>query len=174
MSQPRSLVPRVTKYCVMLTLLVGLVGVVLIGTALFDALETIVVPRRVSRRLRVSRLFYWSTWTPYARIARTISNGARRETFLSFFGPFSLLLLVALWAVILILGFASIQWAVSATANSTDQRRDFGTNLYFSGTTFFTLGLGDVVPDSGISRGLTVVEAGTGFAFLALLKRIVE
>ena len=106
----------------MLTLLVGLVGVVLIGTALFDALETIVVPRRVSRRLRVSRLFYWSTWTPYARIARTISNGARRETFLSFFGPFSLLLLVALWAVILILGFASIQWAVSATAK--DQPRN--------------------------------------------------
>jgi Ion channel len=153
----------------MLTLLGGLVGVALIGTALFDALETIVVPRRVSRRLRVSRIFYWVTWTPYARVARGMRDGARREAFLSFFGPFSLLLLVALWALILVVGFAVIQWAVGAAVMPPDQQRDFGTDLYFSGTTFVTLGLGDVVPDSGIARVLTVMECGTGFAFLALL-----
>jgi hypothetical protein len=38
-----------------------------------------------------------------------------------------------------------------------------------SGTTFFTLGLGDVVPRTGAARALTVIEAGTGFAFLALV-----
>src|SRR5260370_30074136 len=36
-----------------------------------------------------------------------------------------------------------------------------------SGTTFFTLGLGDVVPRSDLARFLTVIEAGIGFAFLA-------
>jgi hypothetical protein len=39
---------------------------VLIGASLFDAFETIVVPRRVSRRFRLARLFYWLTWKPYA------------------------------------------------------------------------------------------------------------
>ncbi|MEX2237122.1 MAG: potassium channel family protein [Dehalococcoidia bacterium] len=39
--------------------------------------------------------------------------------------------------------------------------------FYFSGTTFFTLGLGDLSPGSGFGRTLTVVESGLGFAFLA-------
>ena len=41
------------------------------------------------------------------------------------------------------------------------------TDLYLSGGTFF--GLGDVEPATGISRVLTVIELGLGFAFLALI-----
>ena len=45
----------------------------------------------------------------------------------------------------------------------------FWTDLYLSGTTFFTLGLGDVVPRTGASRIVAVAEAGLGFGFLALV-----
>ena len=38
-----------------------------------------------------------------------------------------------------------------------------------SGTTFFTLGLGDIHPKGAVARLLTVVEAGTGFGFLAIV-----
>ena len=38
-----------------------------------------------------------------------------------------------------------------------------------SGTTFFTLGLGDVVPRGATGRFLVVIESGMGFAFLALV-----
>src|SRR5437870_8018784 len=38
-----------------------------------------------------------------------------------------------------------------------------------SGTTFFTLGLGDVQPVGRLARLITVAEAGTGFAFLAIV-----
>jgi hypothetical protein len=38
-----------------------------------------------------------------------------------------------------------------------------------SASSFFTLGLGDVNPVSDISRVVTVVEAGAGFGFLALV-----
>jgi hypothetical protein len=38
-----------------------------------------------------------------------------------------------------------------------------------SGTTFFTLGLGDVVPAGSFTRVLAVIEAGMGFGFLAVL-----
>src|SRR5205823_4688769 len=41
------------------------------------------------------------------------------------------------------------------------------SDVYMSGTTFFTLGLGDVVPRTALAKTLTVIEAGTGFAFLA-------
>src|SRR5215470_7046187 len=43
----------------------------------------------------------------------------------------------------------------------------FATDVYLSGTTFFTLGLGDVVPRSGLARALVVAEGGFGFGFLA-------
>jgi hypothetical protein len=45
----------------------------------------------------------------------------------------------------------------------------FIDDLYLSGTTFFTLGLGDVEPVGGVARLITVAEAGTGFAFLAIV-----
>ena len=41
--------------------------------------------------------------------------------------------------------------------------------LYVSGTTLFTLGLGDVQPNSHIARTLIVLESGTGLGFVALV-----
>src|SRR5262249_42353047 len=45
----------------------------------------------------------------------------------------------------------------------------FIDDFYLSGTTFFTLGLGDVQPQGDFARMITVAECGTGFAFLALV-----
>src|SRR2546430_13391813 len=45
----------------------------------------------------------------------------------------------------------------------------FTTDLYLSGTTFFTLGLGDVAPQGSFARLLTVIESGLGFGFLAIV-----
>ena len=45
----------------------------------------------------------------------------------------------------------------------------FTAYLYFSGTTFFTLGYGDMVPTSSWGRALSVAEAGIGFGFLAVV-----
>jgi len=41
--------------------------------------------------------------------------------------------------------------------------------LYVSGTTIFTLGLGDVLPRTHAARAMIVVEAGTGLGFVALV-----
>ena len=149
-------------------MLAGVAGVLLLLVILWDAFETIVLPRRVQRRVRVARLFYQLTWRPTAAVARQMGPG--RETFLSFFGPLSLLLLIVIWAVSLLMGFALVQFAAgSAWSSSTGAYPDFATDVYASGTTFFTLGLGDVVPQSPLARALVVAEVGTGFAFLALV-----
>ncbi len=108
-----------------ISLLGTLVGLSLISIALFDAFETVVLPRRVSRRWRVARFFYRITWQPYSSVARTMADDARRETFLSFYGPSSLLLLVAVWAIIIIFGFAALQWAAGSSLNSADIQKDF-------------------------------------------------
>jgi hypothetical protein len=120
--------------------------------------------------VRIARLFYMWTWRPVAAVARRIQDSARRETFLSFFGPLSLIMLIVVWAVCLVLGFALVQFAAgSAWSTPGGASADFATDVYASGTTFFTLGLGDVVPQSSLARGLVVAEVGTGFAFLALV-----
>jgi hypothetical protein len=152
------------------TLLAVLFGLALIAGGLWDAFETVILPRRVVRQLRISSIFYRLTWRPYAFFASRIHGDTRRESYLSFYGPLSLLLLVGVWALVLILGFGLLQWAGGSSVTvQNGQSPDIGIDLYLSGTTFFTLGLGDVVPNSGIARALTVIESGTGFAFLALV-----
>ena len=80
-----------------------------------------------------------------------------------------MLVLLSIWAGMMILGFALLQWAVGSAVITHDGRTGFPIDLYMSGTTFFTLGLGDVVPQAGVGRFLVVVESGMGFAFLALV-----
>ena len=150
-------------------ILISFLAVAIVLSILFDAFEAIVLPRRVMRRLRLYRLFYMVTWIPWSALARRISSGKRREAILSFFGPLSLLMLLCVWALGLIAGFAMLQWALASPLHAANQPINFGTYLYLSGTTFFTLGLGDVTPVSSIGRGLTIVESGVGFGFLALV-----
>lgn len=144
-------------------------GVLLILIVLWDAFETTVLPRRVSRRFRWTRIFYRTTWIPFRAISQRVRRGNPRENFLSVFGPLSLLLLLATWAFGLIVGFALIHWGLGSRLSAPTGMSGFPADLYLSGTTFFTLGLGDVAPASGGGRVLTVVEGGMGFGFLALV-----
>jgi len=148
----------------------GVLGLAIIAIILGDAFETIILPRRVTRKFRLTRLFYRYSWLLWRALCRPIRTRKRREAYLSFFGPLSLLLLLVLWAVVMILGFAMLQWAFgSAILNSEGQSAGFAVDLYTSGTTFFTLGLGDEHPASSMARFLMVCEAGLGLGFLAIV-----
>lgn len=151
------------------TWVAGIAGVALLVVVLWDAFETIVLPRRVTRRVRLTRMFYRTTWRPFRASARWVRAGSRRETYLSFFGPLSLVFLLAVWAATLIFAFALLQYGNGSAAQMGNEPPGLAADLYLSGTTFFTLGLGDVVPKGTIARVLTVVEAGVGFGFLAIV-----
>jgi hypothetical protein len=150
-------------------ILAVIVGISLIIVIIQDSFESIVLPRRVSRRFRLSRMFYTSTWMLWSSIARKMRPGNRREFYLSYYGPASLLLMLIVWALVFVLSFALIQWGLSSPLNVPEKDVTFGTYLYMSGTTFVTLGLGDVTPMSGLSRFLVFAEAGFGFGLLALI-----
>jgi hypothetical protein len=66
----------------------------------------------------------------------------------------------------LVVGFAMLHWGLKLRLNVPHELTAFSTYLYMSGTTFFTLGFGDVTPLEPLGRALVVVEAGTGFGFL--------
>jgi Ion channel len=144
-------------------------GIVVILLVAQDAFETIVLPRRVIRRIRITRLYFRVTWTVWKSLARLMRPGARRESYLSYFGPLSLLGLFVFWAVLFVFGFGLLLWGLALPLNAPEKMISFLTYLYLSGTTFFTLGLGDVTPVPGVARLLVVAEVALGFGFLALV-----
>jgi Ion channel len=146
-----------------------LVGTALIFLVLLDTFETILQPRRVTHRFRFARFFYRWNWTFWSSVAMRIPGGKRREAFLSFFGPLSLLGLFFAWVCGLILGFALVNASDATSLQTADRPINFFTYLYMSGTTLFTLGYGDVTPTSHFGRVLAVAESGLGFAFLAVI-----
>jgi len=152
-----------------MNILTIIVSVLFIFTILQDGFETVVLPRRVTRRFRLSRLFYMTTWVLWSSVARKMRSGNRRDLYLSYFGPLSLLLLLVFWAAVLVLAFALLQWGLTSAVQAPEKHATFGTYLYMSGTTFVTLGFGDVIPLFWLGRFLAVAEAGIGFLFLALI-----
>lgn len=144
-------------------------GIFTLFAVLLDAFETVVLPRRVQRGFRITSLFYRNTWKIWFRIARRIKSKPRRETFLGYFGPISILFLLIVWAAGLIFGFALLHWGTGEHIQLGRENTRFWTVLYLSGSTFFTIGFGDVLPTSGFERFLAVLEGGTGFAFLGIV-----
>jgi hypothetical protein len=142
---------------------------ILVLWVLWEGFETIVLPRRVTRRFRFTRLFYRGTWLPWKKMVSSFVPARRQETWLSVFGPLSLLLLMSIWVGGLVTGFALLHWSTGSALLTRDGSAGFFTDLYLSGTTFFTLGLGDVVPRSTLACLLVAIESGMGFAFLALV-----
>ena len=144
------------------------VGVALFLVVLWDAFEAIILPRRVTRKFRLARFYYLVTWRSWKFCARMMRSRKAKDTFLGFYGPISLLVLIGVWAIGLVIAFGMMQYGAGSAVNlAVGTASSFLTDIYLSGTTFFTLGLGDVVPRSGIARFLVVTEGGFGFGFLA-------
>ena len=146
-----------------------LLGIAIILSVLIDAFETTVLPRRVTHRFRFARFYYLGTWRVWRVIALRIPSRKWRESFLSLFGPLSLLGLLITWVFCLILGFGLVHWSNGTHLQLPDNDQSFSTYFYWSGGTFFTLGYGDITPITVIGRVLAVAEAGLGFGFLAVI-----
>jgi hypothetical protein len=148
-----------------------LLSLSLIVLILVDAFETILQSRRVTHRFRFAALFYRNAWKLWRGTALLFPAGKHREAFLSGFGPLSLLGLFAVWMLGLIVGFALLHLSTGTLliTPGSFQEIAWGAYLYLSGTTFFTLGYGDVTPLNALGRTLAVIESGLGFGFLAVI-----
>ena len=149
-------------------------GALLLALVLLDAFQSIILPRRPVGRLRITRLFFLFTWFPWRAVARLPRGRAVREQVYSVYGPLSLLLLFVFWAVLLTVGFGLVFFGLRVGFHDPLLKPNSGwaslkSCLYVSGTTLFTLGMGDVVPETQFARLLTVLEAGTGLGFIALV-----
>ena len=98
-----------------------------------------------------------------------IGNNRKRESALSFYGPLSLILLLGVWAASMVVGFGFIFYAMGSPFHDLSHPVDFRTDIYVSGTTIFTLGLGDVTPQAWMARAVIILESGTGLGLLAVV-----
>jgi len=146
-----------------------LFGIGCLFAVLFDAFQTIILPRRATGRFRLTRLFYIVTWKPWVFFTKRLRQSRQRESAFSYYGPMSLIFLLALWAAGMLLGFSLIYYAMGSPFNDTAHASGFASDIYVSGTTLFTLGLGDVTPRGEWVRGLVILESGTGLGLLAVV-----
>ena len=140
-------------------------ALVLLGVVLQDAFEVMLLPRRIFRRFRLTRLYFVAAWAIWTSMARRIPAGARREGVLSVFGALAMIILFVLWAGALITGFGALEWALQPGGAHSP----LFEQIYMSGIIFFTVGFGDVVPHSGAGRVVAVIEGGTGIGFIAVV-----
>ena len=148
-------------------------GLAFLCVVLLDAFQTIILPRRPVGRVRITRLFFLFTWQPWMLMVKLLPSRRLREQAYSVYGPLSLLLLISVWALLLILSFGLLFYGMGAPftdpLHPISVLGEFRKCIYVSGTTLFTLGMGDVVPATHLARALTVIEAGVGLAFVALV-----
>ena len=103
-----------------------ILGVLLILGILQDSFETIILPRRVSRKFRLSRLFYVTLWGFWSMPGRKMHSGNRREFYLSYFGPLSLILLIVVWATVSsFLASRLLQWGIGSQVSCTGENSRF-------------------------------------------------
>jgi Ion channel len=142
----------------------------LICTGVFwDGFATTVLPRTVAPMRRLSGKFTRYSWWLWSRVSRKMTQPELRLNFLAVYGPLSVMILLVLWGGLIVLGFALIYQGLGDRLQVTDGRGGFGTLLYMSGSTFLTLGLGDVTCTDPIGRTFILLEAASGYVFLAII-----
>ncbi|MBS1708313.1 MAG: two pore domain potassium channel family protein [Armatimonadetes bacterium] len=140
-------------------------GTFLVLFTLRDAFVSILLPRTVKGSKRLSNRLTTALWKCFSFL---VKPGTKNEDqWLSIFGPLSIVVMITSWALVLILGFGAIVLGTGVTLHG--ELPTFGEAVYFSGVTFLTLGYGDMTLDGGLGHFLSVLEAGLGFGFLAIL-----
>ncbi len=144
-------------------------GIALAAAVLRDAFETMILPRRLNSRFRITRAWFRGLWPIWSWLAERLPRGRQRESALSLFGPLSMLVLFAAWAAALVLAFALIYYGAGSPLQTPGMQRGFGMDLYLSGSGLLTLGLGAATTSGSLGRVLTIVEGGMGFGFAAIV-----
>ncbi|MDP9245455.1 MAG: potassium channel family protein [Chloroflexota bacterium] len=147
-------------------LLEALTGVALVIWVLNDVFTTVILPRPAPARFRPAGLltrWSWKLWRTYADASPTPDH---REQRLGIFAPAVVMMLLGLWIVLLICGFALIMHSVADEISPP--LPDLGTALYLAAVSLLTIGYGDFVPSQPLSRVVSVAAGGVGLGIVAL------
>jgi Ion channel len=149
-----------------LEVLAGLGGLALLVGALADVFQSVVVPRSVGSRYRPSVLLSRTGWRFWREAALRLHDAERREDTLALFAPSVLVLFLATWVAMMICGYGLIFWALRAGLNP---HPNLASAIYFAGTTLTTIGYGDIVPATALTRFVSLCAAASGLGVVAVV-----
>jgi hypothetical protein len=144
-----------------------IVGGLLVALSLADVFQSVVVPRAVGRRLRPSFYLSRTTWYFWPRLMWLIypRSSDRREDFLALFAPFNLVLTLMWWSLLMLIGYGSIFFALRESIRP--ELNTLSEAFYFAGTSFFTIGFGDYVGNTGWTRLISLAAGASGFGVIS-------
>jgi Ion channel len=143
-------------------------GLLVLTWILLDVFRTLVMPRAARGRFRLGRILLRPLWIPWRWVGVRRRSRQTREHVLAVAAPFFFFVELAIWVGIAVLAYGLILWSPPFAGGITPSGRSFATAIYFSGSTFFTLGFGDVVA-TGWTRFVTVFEGATGLGMFAVV-----
>ncbi len=141
-------------------------GLLLLLVIFRELFETVILPRPAVRKFALSRYSLRPLWLLWRWIGNRIQSLPRREGWLAVIGPLGVLVLFAAYGLGLVIGYALLIDGVRGEMKPVPE--NFGTSLYFSGTTLVPLSYGDIIPVGVAARFITIGESVSGI-FLAAL-----
>jgi len=141
-------------------------GFAIVAASLFDIFEAVILPRAASVRLRLSSSIVRTTWPMWSSLGLRIKDDDSRENFLGAYAPLALISFLFTWGISCIVGYGLILYGIREQLKPVP---NFGEALYFAGTSFLTIGYGDIVPHGGMARVLSLAAGASGFAIVAIV-----
>jgi Ion channel len=144
-------------------------GLFLIGVALRDVFQGVIVPRAENTVLRVSRYVMRGLWRLWPNIALRLypRNQSKREDFLATFAPFELVTILFIWVVMLVVGWGLFFYGLRAQLRPSDL--SFDAAMYYAGASLLTVGYGDIVAVSPFARIMSLFAAASGLGVVAIV-----
>ncbi len=149
-------------------LLLTATGVILLALVFYDIYATIL---RATKHLGpFSEIINRGSWQMVSHLSQNLDRRWRHRI-LSSIGPLLMPILIGFFILVLLTGFALVYLPRMETGfkieNQTQNSLIFQA-FYFSGITLLTIGYGDIVPITSVTRIAAVVEGVTGIAVISL------
>ena len=151
---------------IVINVVAALAGLFLIWVSLRDVFQSVIVPRAVDRRLRISAALVRRLWRLWPVLAWRIADDDAREDFLATFAPFALVCLLAAWVFTLIVGYRLVFFALRGQLQP--QPVNLWKALYFAGSSLLTIGFGDITGRTGLARLLSIAAGASGLSVVAV------
>ena len=136
---------------------VFLVGLAIVIMTVMSAIRTLILPR--SARDKLTRFVFVNIRRIFKLRLRRIESYVKQDSIMALYAPFSLLMLLVVWLILVMLGYAAMFWATSFYS--------WETAIVLSGSSLLTLGF--ATGDTFFHTLLSFSESTLGLILVALL-----
>lgn len=146
--------------------LTAIAGAAIILIVASDIFRSLLLPRKSTKMLRVAPLLTIALFSSWHGIAGRVGSSDLRQAIRASLAPFMLVVTLAVWAALLILGFGMLFWV--DRAQFAPSFRTFGDAVYAAGAAFSTLGIDGHV-EGGLTRLAVLVCSVAGLAIVTVV-----